>query len=82
MSCGVCHRPGLDPELLLLWNRPAVAALILPLAWELPHAMGAALKRQRTKKKLVDLFILYPIRNFNITPIKFCFLILLHFTLF
>ena len=36
------------PTLLWLW--PAVAALIWPLAWELPYAMGAALKRQKTKK--------------------------------
>jgi len=30
-------------------------ALIGPLAWEPPHAMGAALKRQK-KKKVVALF--------------------------
>ena len=27
-----------DPVLLWLWGRPAAAALIRPLAWELPHA--------------------------------------------
>ena len=34
-----------------LWCRPAAAAPIQPLAWELPHVAGAALKRQKKKKK-------------------------------
>ena len=51
MSCGVGHRPGLDLALLWLWYRLAAAALIrTPLAWELPYAVGAALKRQKKKK--------------------------------
>ena len=29
----------------------AAAALIGPLAWELPYALGAALKQQQPKKK-------------------------------
>ena len=52
MSCGVGHRLGLDPVLLWLWHRLAAAALIRPLAWEPPYALGAALKRPK-KKKLV-----------------------------
>ena len=51
MSCGVGHRHGLDPELLWLWRRPAAAAPIQPLAWELPCAAGAALQRPKKKKK-------------------------------
>ena len=47
MTCGVGRRHGLDPTLLWLWCRPADAALIQPLAWELPYAMGEALKRQK-----------------------------------
>ena len=50
--------PGLtqwvkDPALLWLWCRPAATALIQPLAWESPHAVGAALKKpkQTTKKQ-------------------------------
>ena len=46
--------PGLaqwdkDPVLLLLWlwRRLAAAALIQPLAWELPHAVGATLKKKK-----------------------------------
>ena len=35
--------------LLWLWCRPAAAALIQPLAWKRPHAMGVALKRQKKK---------------------------------
>ena len=41
MSC--CHRGSSDPE--WLWRRLAAIALISPLAWEPPHAAGAALKR-------------------------------------
>ena len=32
-----------------LWCRPAAAALIQPLAWELPYATGMALKRKKKK---------------------------------
>ena len=38
-----------DPLSLWLWCGPAATALIGPLAWELPCAAGAALKK---KKKL------------------------------
>ena len=40
-----------DLALLWLWCRPAATALIEPLAWEPPYAVGAALKRQETKNK-------------------------------
>ena len=48
--------PGLhqwlkDPVLLWLWCRQAAIALILPLSWELPHAVGVALKKEKKKKK-------------------------------
>ena len=47
----VC-RQGLDPELLWLWwHRPAAAAPVRPLAWELPCAEGMALKSKSKKKK-------------------------------
>ena len=36
-----------DPALLRLWCRLAAAALIRPLAWQPPHASGAALERRR-----------------------------------
>ena len=35
--------------LLPLWWRPAAVALIGPLAWELPYAVGAALKSKKKK---------------------------------
>ena len=47
MSYGVGHRCGLDP---MLWRRLAAVALIPHLAWELPYAAGAALKK---KKKVI-----------------------------
>ena len=34
-----------------LWSRPAPAASIQPLAWELPHAAGAALRLKKKFKK-------------------------------
>ena len=54
VSCGVGCRRGLDSTLLWLWRRPVAAALIRPLAWEPPYAVGAAQgnskKRQKNKK--------------------------------
>ena len=49
VSCGVGHRPGSDLALLRLWCRTAAAAPVRPLAWEIPYAMGVALKRKREK---------------------------------
>ena len=51
MSCGGGHRHGSDLALLWLWCRLAAVALIRPLAWELPYAVGAALKKDREKEK-------------------------------
>ena len=33
-----------DPALLWLWCRPAATALVRPLAWKPPYAVGTALK--------------------------------------
>ena len=55
MSCGVGQRHSLDLALLWLWCRLAAKALIQPLAWEPPHAVGTDLKkkkRQRQEKKI------------------------------
>ena len=48
--------PGLtqwvkDLLLLWLWCRPAAVALIKPLAWEPPYAVGVALKKSKAKKR-------------------------------
>ena len=51
MSCGVGCRCGLDLALLWLWCRLAAAAPIRTLAWEPPYVMGAALIRQKKKKR-------------------------------
>ena len=51
LSCGVGCRCGSDPVLLWLWCRPAAAAPSRPLAWELPYAAGAALKKKKKKIK-------------------------------
>ena len=60
MSCGVGRRRVSD--LAWLWRRPAATALIQPLAWELPFAAGAALKRPKKKKKEeapLDAYVLF-----------------------
>ena len=51
MSCGVDCRWGSDPKLLGLWCGPAAVALIGPLAWEPPYAMGEAKGRKERRKK-------------------------------
>ena len=51
VSCGVGCRCGLDLVLPGLWYRVATPTPIQPLAWELPHAAGAALKSKKTKTK-------------------------------
>ena len=50
MSSGAGGRPSWDLALLWLWGRLAAAAPIQPLAWELPYATGAALKKKKKKK--------------------------------
>ena len=47
MSFGVVS----DPTLLWLWLGLAATATIQPLAWELPYAMGTALKRQQQQQQ-------------------------------
>ena len=47
MICGVGHGHSLDPGLLGLKRRWAATALIRPLAWDLPYATGAAIKRKK-----------------------------------
>ena len=51
MSYGVGLRCGSDPMFLWLWCRLAAAALIRPLARELPYAGGEALKRKKKRKE-------------------------------
>ena len=52
MSCGgVSCRLSSDPTLLGLWCRSTAAAPIRPLAWELPYAACAALKRKKKKNQ-------------------------------
>ena len=50
VSCGVGHRNGSDLAWLWLWCRPAAVAPIQPLAWEVPYAVGLALKSEGEKK--------------------------------
>ena len=56
MNCDIDHRCSLDLVLLWLWCRLAAAALIGPLAWELPYAAGAALKGQKKREKCLCIY--------------------------
>ena len=47
VGCGVGRRCGWDRALLWLWRGLAAVAPIGSLAWELPYAAGAALKRRK-----------------------------------
>ena len=51
MSYGVGCRRGSDQALLWLWLWMAATAPIGALAWEPPYATGAAIKRQKDKKR-------------------------------
>ena len=51
VSCGVGHKCGSDSALLWLWHRPAAAAPIQPLAWELSYAAAVVVKIKKKKKK-------------------------------
>ena len=51
MSCDVGPGLGSVPAWLWLWCRPTAAAQIRPLAWELPYAVGVALKSKKKGKK-------------------------------
>ena len=51
MSCGVGRRQGSDPALLWLCCSLAATAPLRPLAWEPPHATGAALVKDKKTKK-------------------------------
>ena len=42
-----CNRCGSDLVWLWLGHRPAAAAPIQPLAWELPYATGAPIKKKK-----------------------------------
>ena len=51
MRCGVGCRCSSDPTLLWLRRRLEAAALIWPLAWEPPYAVGVVLKKHQKIKK-------------------------------
>ena len=62
----------MDLALLWLWCRPAVAALIQHLAWELPYAMGAAPKsKKKKKKKKKNTVLTLKILNYGVQPIHY-----------
>ena len=57
--------PGLaqwveDPVLLWLWCMPVAIALIRPLAWEPPYAVGVALEKSK-RQKIIIIIIKFPL---------------------
>ena len=71
MSCGVGGRLDPDPVLLRLWLWLAAVAPIQPLAWELPYATDAALKRKKQKLQKYGVHDLIKIKFFKSRKIKF-----------
>ena len=63
MSCGVDHKFSSDLALLWLWRRLAAAALMRPLAWELPYATRSALKSSGNSNNKCCLLKLSGIRS-------------------
>ena len=60
--------PGLaqwvkDLVLLWLWCRPAAVVPIRPLAWELPYALGVALKSKKKKKTNIIIHECFKIKS-------------------
>ena len=51
MSCGVVCGQDSDPTLLWLWCGLTATTRIGPLAWALPYATGAALKRKNKEEE-------------------------------
>ena len=60
LGCGIVSRRGSDPALLWLWCRQAAAALIPPLAWELPYAVSVALKKPKQTNKQTKTWLARP----------------------
>ena len=57
---GMGYRCSTEPVLLWLWRRPAAAAPIGPLAWELPYIAGAVIKKKKKiTSVLLELFSFY-----------------------
>ena len=58
MSCGCRLQTRLRSDVAVALARPVATALIRPLAWKPPYAMGVAIaktKRQKEKKKRKDI---------------------------
>ena len=58
MSCGVGGRLGWDLALMCLWPKLVAAALIWPLAWELPYALEKK-KKERERANLLASFTVF-----------------------
>ena len=58
MSYGIGRRHGSDPVLLWLGLGLVAAAVIPPLAWELPYATSVALKSKENQTKTQQFFII------------------------
>ena len=72
LGFSIVRRNGQDPALLWLWRKPAAAAPIRPLAWELPYAVGAALKKDQNMNKGwgENVIVMYTCKN-NLIPLLY-----------
>ena len=71
MSCNIGSRGSLGLAWLWLWCRLPAVALIQPLAWELPYAVGTHLKRQKQRNKQKDMILKY-----SKIPLQICIAII------
>ena len=71
MSCGIGCRRGSDPALLWLWCRLAAVAPVQPIVWELPYAVGVALKSKNKTKQSVTPDALRFVCHVACLPLRF-----------
>ena len=73
MSSDVGRRCGLD--LAWLWCRPAAAAPIQPLDWEIAYVARAAVKKKKRKKERKKKGLLIYLQYFPLLKLKLALLI-------
>ena len=55
-----------------LWSKPVATALIQPLAWEPPYAVGGAQRNSKKTKKIIIIIIIIIIYYFFVSLIRYC----------
>ena len=69
-SCSVGHRCGSESVLPWLWCRPAAAALIWSLVWEILYTAGVAIGKKKGGRKICKFMMLKRDKYINKLKIK------------